>query len=130
MKPNDIIDHAATLFDIDRETITSRSKTRAVAAVRAAIIWAIEQRYPHLSMLSIVKLLNLRDRKSAYHAIERCERYMRSDPIYAIKAKILAGIVAPRSAQQCSAPQKLAGSPDRWAIYNATQKGSARVLSA
>lgn len=127
MKARDIIIHAATLFDISVEQLLSRSRTREVAAVRAAIIYAIEQRYPELSMQTIVELLNMRDRKSAYNSIKRCEQYMRQSADYARKVKILAGMAVEQPHVE---PQKFVGSPDHWALYNATRKGTARVLSA
>jgi hypothetical protein len=85
MKEDDLLGATAHVFGLSVADLTSRAKTRRIAAARHAAAYILQHRCTSLSQGDIGELLGGRDASTISDAIRVAERLMKDDPTYRSK---------------------------------------------
>jgi hypothetical protein len=127
----EILRDVAKLHGVTVREIRSRRRLQKHVAARHAAIWILRQVDSSLSEQRIAQAVGLTNHTSVIHALRKVDELVGSDHVY---AEALHQIVARHRgtsiALGAEPPQRLPGSPDRWAIANARAFGVPFVKSA
>ena len=124
----DILRDVALLHEVTVREIRGRRRLSKHVAARHAAIWILRQVDETLSEQETAQLVGLRDHTSVIYALRKVDDIVASDAAY---AEALREIIARHTGQGLPGqPQRLPGSPDRWAIANARVYGVPFVKSA
>jgi hypothetical protein len=127
-----IIKEVADLHDVTVAEIRGGRRFRHLVQARHAAIWVLHQVYPDMAQERIGEAVGVADHTTVVYALRKLDTLVRRGDAYAAnlydivhKHKGVTTYVATPTPAQ-----KLRGSPDRWAIWNAAQKGTAYVEAA
>lgn len=124
----DILRDVAELHEVTVREIRGRRRLRKHVAARHAAIWILRQVDATLSEQRIALVVGLTDHTSVIHALRKIDGIVAIDAAY---AEALQKIIERHKDQGAAGqPQRLPGSPDRWAIANARAYGVPYVKSA
>lgn len=133
MKIGDILKAVADLHGVTVAEIKGRSRKREIVAARHAAIWVFRQVDDSLTERELARLVGLAHHTTAIYALEKIAQLVGRRDAYAANLWAIVdrqrGVVGEWHAPD-EQPQKLPGSPDRWAIWNQMQRGNAPVKAA
>jgi hypothetical protein len=129
----DILKDVADLHNVTVAELRSRRRFRELVAARHAAIWVLRQVYEDMSEQRIAEAVGLTDHTTVCYALAKLRRIVAKNDAYAANLTDIVhqfkGIHA-FAAQLDEQPQRLAGSADRWAIWNNQQRGTNYVEAA
>jgi hypothetical protein len=129
----DILKDVAALHKVTVAELRSRRRFRELVAARHAAIWVLRQVYEDMSEQRIAEAVGLTDHTTVCYALAKLRRIVAKNDAYAANlweiVHAFKGIHA-FVAKLDSEPQHLAGSADRWAIWNNDQRGTNYVEAA
>ena len=129
----DILKDVAELHKITVAELRGRRRFRHVVEARHAAIWVLRQINPKMSEQRIAEAVGLTDHTTVSYALAKLDKIVKSGDAYAANlteiVNTFKGIHA-FAAKLDEQPQRLAGSPDRWAMWNNAQRGTNYVEAA
>jgi hypothetical protein len=127
----DILRAVADLHGVTVAEIRGGRRYRHFVQARHAAIWVIRQVKPGMSEQLIAEAVGLTDHTTVVYALHKLDQRVTARDEYA--ANLWAIVQQHKGADPFAPvqqPQRRAGSPDRWAIWNASQRGTAYVETA
>lgn len=130
----DILKDVAELHkNVTVRDIRGGSRTREIVAARHAAIWVLRQA-TDMSLETIAAAVGLTDHTTASYAIKKLTARVAMGDTYAAKLRAIVQTYATTAhvslVDWADPPQKLPGSPDRWAIWNLRHAGGGPVNAA
>ena len=129
----DILKDVADLHNVTVAELRSRRRFRELVAARHAAIWVLRQVYEDMSEQRIAEAVGLTDHTTVCYALAKLGKIVAKNDAYAANlweiVNTFKGIHA-FAAKLDEQPQHLAGSADRWAIWNNAQRGTSYVEAA
>ena len=129
-----ILRDVADLHQVTVADIRGGRRFRDIVAARHAAIWVLRQIQPGLSEQRIAEAVGLSDHSTVVYALQKIDRRVAEGDAYAAN---LCDIVSRHKGEQqfvatvqADHRQRLPGSPDRWALWNAAKRGTAYVETA
>lgn len=133
MKVGDVLKAVADLHGVTVAEIKGRSRKREIVAARHAAIWVFRMLDDTLTERELARLVGLAHHTTAIYAIEKVARLVDERGAYAANLWEIVdrhrGVTGEWHTPDAQ-PQKLPGSPDRWAIWNQMRRGNAPVKAA
>ena len=127
----DVLKDTAELHGVTVRELRGGRRFRSHVAARHAAAWVLRQATP-MTEQEIAAAVGLQHHTTVIHALTKVEQRMASDPAYAADLWEIVHRQTYRAQSEAAEPQpqKLPGSPDRWAIWNRRQHGSGITISA
>ena len=130
-----ILRDVADLHNVTVAQIRSGRRFRHIVTARHAAIWVIRQVRPQMSEQSIAEAVGLTDHSTVVYALQKYDALVAKGDAYAAN---LCDIVSRHKGEQqfvitvrkADHRQRLKGSPDRWAIWNVSRRGTDYVETA
>lgn len=80
-----LVEAAANAFHVEAVALLGSCRSRTVAQARHALVYALAQRRPALSLVAIGALVGGRDHSTVLHSIRAAEALAVDDPEYALR---------------------------------------------